>query len=411
MAKPPSLNRGGSAQKSGRRLRWGVAAAFLVLALLSARDALAWIAVAAAPATAASLAPGNGVVSAAAAQEVLISARTPQERARAVGMARRALRSDPTATDALTVLGLDAQARGRTEEARQVFSYSLKLSRRELQPRLWSIEEAVTRGDIPTALRSYDIAARTARESHEILFPILNAALREPVIRAELTKLMKTQPTWEDDFLDTAANSTADPKSTATFFGLAAQQGAIDFNKTRQSAIIRSLVTVGDFKAAWGMYLRLHQQASATRSRDSRFIGVGAPPTPFDWSVGTQQELSASLGTARRPGLDFALPGGVGGTIVTQHQMLSSGTYRLDARIIDISPFDARLAFSLQCADGRTIGTLERLGKNLGTTWALKGEFVVPANCTTQVLSLSARPNDDPSGVSGSVTFAQLLRL
>lgn len=77
-------------------------------------------------------------------------------------LARLALRQDPTAVAALATLGLNAQIRGDTNSARRYFAYSDKLSRRSLTTRLWAIEDAVARDDIPAALRNYDVALRTS---------------------------------------------------------------------------------------------------------------------------------------------------------------------------------------------------------------------------------------------------------
>jgi hypothetical protein len=145
----------------------------------------------ASPALAHLLSPTDGRITARLAENEFALRAISSSQSRAAKLADLALRQDPTAVDALSVLGLQAQLRRDLSRAQNLFGYSLALSRRDLRARIWAIEEAVQRGDINGALMNYDIALRTSRDAVDTLFPVLSSALKEPKIRASLIRVMK----------------------------------------------------------------------------------------------------------------------------------------------------------------------------------------------------------------------------
>lgn len=348
------------------------------------------------------LAPGNGVIAARLANEQYLAASTAAARRAAVRIAQRALREDATAADALTVLGIDAQLSGNTVRSREVFSYSLALSRRELRPRLWAIEEAVSRGDIRGALRSYDIALRTAPEAPGLLFPVLNAALAEPLVRTELRRIFASNPVWEKDFLNAAARSTGTPLGAATFFAEGA--GALDLDAGMRAEMVNSLARAGEFDRAWRMFAATRPGSSMDRLRDPRFALTDEIRTVFDWQLGEEPNLSVAMGGEGAKGqLSFALPAGVGGVIARQTQLLPPGRYRMEGRSSEIDQHSTALPFwKLTCADGRELGRVAVTSSDTEGA-AFRGGFTVPADCPVQQLELVARPSDAVGGVSGVI--------
>lgn len=136
------------ARRSSREwvVRGAVALALLVCGYFGTVSSLANAIVRVDSARAYTLDSDNGVVLARYAEDAFARQPTKEAISRPAILAREALLADPTAAEALTVLGFQAQLRGEEERADALFSYSTALSRRELRPRIWAIEEAVGRG-------------------------------------------------------------------------------------------------------------------------------------------------------------------------------------------------------------------------------------------------------------------------
>src|SRR5690606_19569180 len=201
------------------------AVAALVLGLTSISGTLANAVARVDPGRAYGLPPGDGHITAGFAEHSFSLDPNPALNAEPARIARLALRQDPTAVPALSVLGWQAQMRGDIARAREVFSYSHRLSRRALRTQIWAIEEAVARGDIAGALEQYDRALRTSRSAREMLFPVLAAALSEPAVRLQLLETMATDSIWRGAFVRYAAVNAPEPHAVALLFREGARVG------------------------------------------------------------------------------------------------------------------------------------------------------------------------------------------
>ncbi|MBU2341472.1 MAG: hypothetical protein KKE77_09560 [Alphaproteobacteria bacterium] len=371
-------------------------------------DSFARLVESADPIRATALAPGNGVILAAAAQQEFAMAPSTDDNSKASRLARLALLKDPTAVEALSVLGLQAQLRNETERARDLFEYSLLLSRRELRPQIWAIEEAVNRGDIAAALRSYDIALRTSREAPGLLLPNLAAALAEPKVRAALLPIMQTEPVWAESFLSRVATSGIDPVAGLAFF----REGeSIDLPVTDdlRAALVNGLMADGEISDAWAYYSEFRPGAARNRSRDPEFALNPNTRAVFDWMPSLAPGLSSAILQEGEGGvLDFSLPPGTGGPLVQQTQLLPPGAYRLTGRSRAIDQPDRSSPYwVLQCQDGRELGRVEVPNSDVANG-EFEGRLMVPGDCPVQTLSLIARSSDDIAGVSGQIERASL---
>lgn len=380
-----------------------------VLGLSSVGGAFARLIESADAGRAAQLAPSNGVILAAAAQQEFTIAPSEADDSQAARFARSALRADPTAVEALTVLGLQAQLRGETERARAIFQYSLLLSRRELRPQIWAIEEAVNRGDIDAALRSYDIALRTSSEAPGLLLPNLVAALAEPKVRTRLLTILASAPVWTEGFLHRVSASGIDPLAAVTFF----REGrAIDLPVTdaMRASLVNVLMAEGEVQQAWAYYSEFRPGVERFRSRDPELAFTTDDRTVFDWMPGVQPGISAAILQEGEDGiLDFSLPPGTGGTLVQQTQLLAAGLYRISGRSRGIDlPERSRPYWALFCQDGRELGRVEVPNSEIASG-VFGGQIAVPTGCAVQTLSLIARTSDAITGVSGQIERVSLV--
>ena len=354
------------------------------------------------------IAPRAGVFTAAAAEQNFSISAEADATSPAARLARLALRQDATATNALNVLALQAQMRNETEKTREIFRYSLALSRRELQPQLWTIEEAVGRGDIKGALRGYDTALRTSARAKEILFPVLSTALVEPRVRAELLPIVTSRPAWSGAFLAYLVNSSSEPLAALSFIRMAEKRGLAITDDDR-ALLVNALASAEGYKQAWDYYSTFHPEADRSQSRDPEFTSGAGVKTLFDWRATEDPELSAViLGGKAGGALDFAVPSTIGGVLMSQTQLLPPGIYRFQGRSSGIDqPRHSQPYWLLRCRDGRELGrvSVPNSDQNNGE---FEGEFQVRADCPEQTLILVARASESVSGLLGQINFAAL---
>lgn len=357
------------------------------------------------PTLAHALAPWNGQITAVYSRVLFKPGQTGGDRP-AIRMAQRALRQDPTALSAISVLGFEAEFDGNKAKARRLFAYAQFLSRRDLQTQLWMVEDAVGRGDVAAVLHHYDIALRTSKSAPDLMFPVLASAMADTSVMAQLITTLVKRPAWEPDFVTYVARNTNDPViATKLYVGLQRVGITVPFDVT--ATIIERLGEQGNYNAAWRYYSLIHSGADAKVSRDPKFAVAPSEPSLFDWKPVNDAAISTSIQKRQGRGgvFDFAIPPSVGGVLLRQVQMLVPGTYRLNGRSVGITQPEKSLPYwTLLCHDGRELGRVA-LTQNEGD---FSGQFIVPVGCSPQTLALIARASDDIGGVSGQIESAKL---
>lgn len=384
-------------------IRIGLAAILLMIGYIGTTGSLANVVAKIDTGQAHAIAPSNAVISGQYAQDMFDISPQAERNSPAARLAQRAVLADPTAIEALTILGFQAQLRGDTARADSIFSYATRLSRRELRPQLWAIEEAVTRGDIDAALRNYDIALRTSKNAPRILFPPLASALSEPRIRRELLGILETRPAWEEGFIDYASSRAIEPRGT---LALLTEEGseALRVSDDMRANLVNVLVTEGEIDSAWGFYRSFRDGVRRNFSRDPKFSLQAGTRTDFDWRIGDETGLAAAILNENEVGLlDFSIPPQRGGTLVSQTQLLPPGRYILRGLSDRLGQYGrAQPYWTLTCQNGKELGRVE-VSASATSSGRFTGLFVVPSACPVQTLSLNAGPTDDIMGISGQI--------
>lgn len=404
---------GGSRDASRSTREWIVRIAVAVVAIalgyLSVVTTLANVVVKVDPGNAIALNPRDGRILAAFAQQRFTTTPDASPGSEAVRLANQALRRDPTAVEALTVLGLRAQLQSEDDVADQVFRYSVWLSRRELQPQIWAIEKAVARGDIKEALRNYDIALRTSPRARDILFPILGSAVADPKIRSSLVPILTLDPIWAQPFVRYAANRSSDSSAVASLFRAVEAKG-FPIDADDKALLVKNLVSKNLMDEAWDYYTTFRPAVVRNKSRDPNFELDARVRTPFDWNLRDTPGLSVAMLQEKGGGVvDFAVAPSTGATVMAQVQLLPPGDYRLSWRSRGIDqPARSRPYWLLTCLSGQELARIElqNLAESEGKS---SGEFNVPATCSVQMLSLVLRASDDIAGITGQIEKSQIL--
>lgn len=406
--------RHGSAYRPAKRTvrEWAargvLVAGVLMVGYVSVTSSLANVLVRADAQAANRLAFADGRILAAAAAQKFTAAPNSARSSEQAILANEALRLDPTAVDALNVLGVQAQMRSENALADRLFGYSFALSRRELGPQIWSIEKAVTRGDIDQALHNYDLAMRTSEEARQILFPVLATAVSEPRIRRRLIDLLASEPVWGQPFLQFASTSGSDPTVVAQLLREGTEKG-LSIGEADQARILNRLVARNQMDEAWAYYETVRRNVIRNRSRDPDFSLGTDTPTPFDWTVGSTPGLSAAILRGGDSGfLDFAVPAGARATAVRQVQMLPPGNYQLVGRSRGIDQPERSPPFwAISCRGGAELVRVDVPNSDEGVS-EFSGQFSVPSDCLVQTLSFVLRASDKVSGVTGQIEYLQV---
>lgn len=390
-------------------LRGLAAVGLSVVGAFSLSTTAANVIVRASPATALILAPYDGRVVAALAKEKFSIAPNSSANSEQARLAKRALMLDATAVDALNVLAMQADLRRELARVDRLYRYSFELSRRELQPQIWTIEKAAERGDIDGALAGYDLALRTSHRAQQTLFPVLASALNEPKVRAAVLRLLVTKPIWAPEFLDYASARGRNPQAVAEL--LHAGAGRIPIEEKYRVNVVKGLVNQGFTEQAWSFFSTFRPNMARDRSRDPRFELEVDTPSPFDWTLGTAPGLSASIvHEASGSYLEFSLPPSTPAIVATQLQVLLPGRYRLTGRSEALESRGSLPYWTLTCRAGGELGRVNVPDSNQ-TGGRFSGEFTVTPNCPVQSLSLAVGASDSSAGVFGQIKEVQLSRV
>ena len=389
--------------------QWGMRGALAALALLagytSVKATLAQVAVKGNPALAHRLSPGNAQVASQFAWQMSGQQATPANRIAADRLAKQALIADPTAVSAVATLGLNAHLRGDADNARRLFAYSERLSRRNLATQVWLVENAARRGDVTGTLHHFDVALRTSLVAPDVLYPVLAQTMAAPGIRTEMTRTLADHPGWGDSFLRYVAANSKDPRPIAALF-TELRQSNVPVPDDAGVNLINALITHGFAQEAWAFYTTGHPHSDPRFSRDPGFTGNADTASLFDWTPINDGGIASSL----QPGaFEYQVSASLAGPVLQQWQMLPPGQYRIEGRSRGIEQQPTALPYwSLTCDDGRELGrvTVPNSAQNDGH---FSGQFMVPGDCPVQKLTLVTQSSDAVGGSSGQFDRVQIV--
>jgi len=385
-------------------MRSGIAAVLLAIGYCALARSAAVTVARADPNVALRIWGNDARIMASAAQRLVELGAEDTDRQKAVALAQRALLRDGTAVLAADTLGFSAGFANNEKLAAQWFAYSERLSRRDLRAQLYFIENAVSQGDINTALHHYDIALRTSEVSAPTtLFPVLRAATSDQVVRRELAKTLAANPIWANSFLIDLTNNGPDFAAAAQLLTDIHRLGA-PISTGLEAALLNNLVSRNNVGAAWRFYVELHPEAGRSLVRNGQFKTTNVENSPFDWQLPTNDGVSVELGVSNnRNVLDYRLSPTVTATVVRQLIFLQAGKYRLDSVVVASShSLNDGSFWQVTCQDGRQIGKLE-MGGPVTTPRRFSTEIGVPPGCPVQSIVLIVRASDDVAGATGQL--------
>lgn len=324
--------------------------------------------------------------------ELKIPVQADLEQAR--GLAERALRFDPLAPRALTILGRIAEREGNAPQAVALMELAGKRALRDAIAQGWLVNYALSRGDFAGALPHLDAILRTQPEALDLAVPLLAAFITDPRAAAPLVRLMGTDPPWRASFLNAVASRIVDRAALGRFY---ADLRAGPHPPTQQELqpYLDRLVKDGLFKEAYAAWL---ETLPPGRRVDPLYNGAFQYPlsgSEFDWkivqSLGADVEIvDGAAAGARTLRVEFS------GARVDFHHVshllaLPPGTYRLTGEVAaEALRTERGLWWRVFCAEHpeSSLGQTELVAASM--PWrAFTLSFAVPVSaCQAQVLQL-----------------------
>jgi hypothetical protein len=346
------------------------------------------------------LALALGVPSANAQAAIALSIATgrspsPEQIARARGLAQAALRREPVNVAATVALATLASLQNRKGLAERLFAYSERLSRHDSLTQLWMIESGAARGDVAGTLVHYDRLMTVKPRFRPTLIPILVLASSDPKVARELAATLARRPIWWDEAIKPLIFQSSAPVTTLPPI---LRQLRLNAENDQERVLLTSAMTrlasVGALKEAYALYLKSGGTRLVGRDliRNGRFEDANRLP-PFDWDLHAEDGRTAIIQPRQNVGgsaLFLYVDQDHQGEVARQLLLLGPGRYRLSARSgnIGADQFE-RPRVKISCAVPNLPSIVDmQLPASNDTGLSTQSDFVVPAGCTAQWLSL-----------------------
>lgn len=386
---------------------WRVVAAAVValpLAYVASTSALAVIARTADPERAVSLAGEDPLALARLAQSG-VSQKGQVDQAKVTEFGRRSVAAQGLNPRAIELLGTAAAARGELGKAKRLFALSNAQSRRNLTTQIWLIEEAVQANDVPRAFVHYNAALRTRTGSHNLLFPVLTAALEDRRLWPAFTPYIDPSNRWLGGFFRHAFRQTPNPEAFAQLLAQAPVVLTSSEMESLQGELLRRLISRGSLEHARTLYMHLPGASAATFS-SAELTGASADAryAPISWMLFQREGVSAHFqreGAENEMAMAFTIDEAPAGMLARKLVVTPPGAYSLSARIsAKTAAADVVLTWSVMCQRGERTTLLERVSANLGeTARQVQLPVRIPASCPSVMIDLSVAGGGEGSEV------------
>lgn len=344
-----------------------------------------------------------------------LTAGAPSAPARqaAAALARDAINRDPLSPVALRATGL-ALAGGNqpfadAQQTLRIMRQAERLSRRDQMTQLWLVNYHLTRNDVPSVVRHFDIALRTSISGRETLFPLLTTAAADRRLADAIVERLKQRPIWAKPFWNYLFEGPVSP-DTATHLAMETLDPRVAEEAAVGEALLKRLSAQAEYGHAWDLYRHFgYDKRVGARLLDEGDFEGAKGLAPFTWEL-TQ---GAGLWAAREPredgrgtALRLVAEAGEGGELARQLLHLSAGNYRLSATVGSIAAdLFERPELSVRCADdsGRRLAAVKPSG-GAADRQQVSASFAVPEDCRFQWLSvsLSGQLSQSASSEAGS---------
>jgi hypothetical protein len=323
----------------------------------------------------------------------------------AVKLAKRAFAREPLSTDALSVLALDANARGQTQRALVLFQDVNRLSRRSALANIWLAQTALQRNDIDGTLRHFDEIFRTSESGRTAALQQFAVATANPLFRERLAQVLRLNPPWADEFWEAGAKVPAAAR-TLGVLRLALAQGTLKFKAESDAALAGQLIATGEFDLAAQLYRALAPSAAGQAGelvRNWDFARASVLP-PVDCNTYRTGEFGSEV-QPKDSVLAFSAINSDRSEVARQWISLPPGSYVFRAKLAlgQGGGLKGRVYARLSC-----IGTGEFRDFELTGNAPAHSFTVAPGACRNYWLGIVAEPDEGSQGLDGELDFISI---
>lgn len=258
-------------------------------------------------------------------------------------LAEEAFQSEPMTPEAVAVIALTKTA----EKREKLMEKAFELSRREPFVMGWLVADSVSRNDVSSVLRYYDIMLRTNANSGPFIIPVMAEALAADGAVEAFVEILKPVPSWSASFwLETVktANSIENAAELRKRLFTEGDQAS----HFRDADLIAALVSQQRFETAEDLFnLFTSRENRETIVRNGDFVDDSKYP-PIDWKFFPNGEYGATI-SARSMQLS-AVPNS-GGLFARQILKLPKSLLTLSVLLDQNPPSGVRLNLELSCAE------------------------------------------------------------
>ncbi|MDP1737501.1 MAG: hypothetical protein Q8L23_08675 [Caulobacter sp.] len=307
--------------------------------------------------------------------------------------ARVALRQFPLESQAVSLLAVSRQSKGRLRDADQLFSAAWALSHRNSEADLWLFQRAMSSGRFADGFLHADSLLRRERGVRELMYPTLLGALNDPKAMEPLVDRLRNKPGWRSSFFALGFAGPAPQRAAAILWAL--QDSGSPASKDEVEAYLNSLVARKLYEEAyvgWTLFLPGAELAKITGVHDGGFSGLETF-APFGWRIESGQGGGATV-ELEGPGDGGALKvvrfGGTTQFFARQLLVLAPGAYQITVRTrADGEASPGVLEWALFCAEDDSVLARTPVRARPGAWSGLALSFrVPPQGCSGQVLKL-----------------------
>lgn len=314
--------------------------------------------------------------------------------------AQRAIAIDPFDVQAAAHLGLISQLGNDQAAAAEMMNYAQRVSRRDTTTQFWWIEYWAQRGDVKSVLHHYDTALRTSPRAPSTLFPILVAAIQNPMVSQLLAGSLDNDALWTDQFVQQFAQSAQDGAAIGRFFQNLAAADFIVSERAITSAVSR-LIDLGTPTQAYALYSTFYPATAKPPIQNATFAENTHLPTAFDWNL-TKASFYIGLGS---DGLEIDAPATASGPVASQISQLPAGEWQVllyhDGGLKGSEALSLDVACIGQSAGSRPVAQPR--------PDILETRVRVAADCAHQRLTISLRSSDESKAMKISrIIFREL---
>ena len=351
------------------------------------------------------------------AEQRLVVAKTEQDLTGVSELADRALAASPIAPGALRLLGLVADLKGKTDEARTLMDLAGRQSLRDTVAQVWLFDQDLHAGRSIDALASADAMLRTRPDLGEQLLPALASVAADPAAGQSLIHLLATNPPWRTRLLMELPKVTDPAIDYAILSGL--QTGPNPPTAGELQPYVDHLVDLGQFELAYLAWLHFLPPGHADTVSYAYNGDFEVQPSglAFDWVISDVAGAHTEWADAGDKHRGHALRITFANTRVAYHHIrklmiLPPGHYELSGMAkADNLNNERGMTWRVYCAEGDKTMIAETARISGTQPWQqFATAFDVPASgCRGQwlVLELAARVAMEEE-VGGEVWFDDL---